>query len=228
MIARRSAAVAFGHASTRSFFEPDERERLLAQLGNSRDRLLFTLGINTGFRVSELLSLRWEQLWREGKPVDVVSVTRARLKGGRAHRTRERSRHVVLNAAAATAVREHAFAVSGSAEPNPTGWVFESAKQRPGVISRRHALHILASAAERAELEEGVSTRSLRRSFGRDVYSRSGNDLLLTQAAMGHRSVLSTQAYLRRREDEAQEIVRRLAEPTSIALAPTSAAAQSA
>lgn len=169
------------------FLEPDERERLVAQLGNSRDRLLFVLGINTGFRVSELLSLRWEQLWRDGKPVDVVSVSRARLKGGRSqHRQRVRSRHVALNAAAAAAVREHAFAVGGSAEPDPNGWVFESAKRRPGVISRRHALHILASAAERAGLEEGVSTRSLRRSFGRDVYACSGNDLLLTQAASSH------------------------------------------
>lgn len=210
------------------FLEPDERERLIAQLGNSRDRLLFVLGINTGFRVSELLSLRWEQLWRDGQPVDVVSVTRARLKGGRSHRTRVRSRHVALNAAAAAAVREHAFAVSGSAEPNPTGWVFESAKRRPGVISRRHALHILAQAAERAGLEPGVSTRSMRRSFGRDVYSRSGNDLLLTQAAMGHRSVLSTQAYLRRREDEAQAIVRALGEPVQDKLVPTVSVTQHA
>lgn len=196
------------------FLEAEERERLLAQLGNSRDRLLFVLGINTGFRVSELLSLRWEQLWRNGKPVDVVTVTRAKLKGGRSrNRQRVRNRHVALNAAAAAAVREHAFAVGGSSEPNPTGWVFASAKRKPGVISRRHALHVIATAAERAGLEVGVSTRSLRRSFGRDVYSKSGHDLLLTQAAMGHRSVLSTQAYLRRREDEAQAIVRALAEP---------------
>ncbi len=194
------------------FLEPEERARLLAQLGNSRDRLLFILGINTGFRVSELLSLRWEQLWRDGKPVDVVTVSRRTLKGGRSPRTRVRSRHVALNAPAAAAVREHVFAKCGSAEPNPHGWVFASAKRRPGVISRRHALHILAQAAEQAGLDSGVSTRSLRRSFGRDVYARSGNDLLLTQAAMGHLNVLSTQAYLRRREDEAQEIVRQLAD----------------
>ena len=210
------------------FLEPEERERLLAQLGNSRDRLLFTLGINTGFRVSELLSLQWGQLWKNGQPVDVVTVSRGKLKGGRTKQTRVRSRHVALNAAAAASVREHVFAECGSAEPNPQGWVFASAKRRPGVISRRHALHILAQAAERAGLATGVSTRSLRRSFGRDVYARSGHDLLLTQAAMGHRSVLSTQAYLRRREDEAQEIVRQLGEPPPLKAAQTNGAAQEA
>ena len=190
--------------ATARYIERDERERLLAQLNNSRDRLLFLLGIHTGFRITELLSLRWHQLWRDGKSVEVVSVARARLKGGRSRaRHALRSRHVALNAMAAAAVHEHVFAIAGSSEPNPKGWVFAS--QKGCAISRRHALHVLVSAARRAGLREGISTHSLRRTFGREVYACSGNDLLLTQAALGHRSVLSTQVYLRRHEDEARK-----------------------
>ncbi|MDP1578913.1 MAG: tyrosine-type recombinase/integrase [Candidatus Didemnitutus sp.] len=192
------------------YIDPSERAQLLAQLNNSRDRLLFILGLNTGFRITELLSLRWHQLWHRGKPVETVSVVRARLKGGRSRaRHAIRSRHVALNAVAAAAVREHAFANAGSNEPNPAGWVFASRKG--GAITRRQALHVLVTAAESAGLSEGISTHSLRRTFGREVYSHSGNDLLLTQAALGHRSVLSTQTYLRRHEDEAQRIIHALA-----------------
>jgi integrase len=46
-----------------------------------RDRALFILGIKTGFRISELLSLRVGDVWQHGRFVDYVAVQRRYMKG---------------------------------------------------------------------------------------------------------------------------------------------------
>jgi hypothetical protein len=68
--------------SVARYITPEERLQLLAVLPNPRDRLLVVLGLNTGFRVSELLSLKWGQLWSNGQPLAFVEVARRHLKGG--------------------------------------------------------------------------------------------------------------------------------------------------
>lgn len=209
--------------ATARYIAPEERARLLAELNNPRHRLLVLLGINTGYRISELLSLRWGQLWRDGKPAERIEVARRALKGGRSARKKGiRSRVVAVNDAAAEAIRECAFAVGGAVGPNQLAPVFGSQKSGMQPMSRRHAHEILSSAAQRAGLPIGIATHSLRRTFGRSVYELSGHDLLLTQRALGHRSVTSTQTYLQRTEDEAHEIVRALGALPSPATHPRS------
>jgi site-specific recombinase XerD len=47
----------------------------------SRDKALFLLGTKTGFRVSELLSLQVQDVYKHGQAMDRVSVRRANMKG---------------------------------------------------------------------------------------------------------------------------------------------------
>ena len=47
----------------------------------ARDRALFILGLKSGFRISEMLSLRVSDVWKDGKVVEAVSVARKRMKG---------------------------------------------------------------------------------------------------------------------------------------------------
>lgn len=196
--------------SVARYITPEERLRLLAVLPNPRDRLLVVLGLNTGFRVSELLSLRWGQIWRDGEPLPFVEVARRNLKGGQsARRKKVRSRRLPINAVAAVAVREYAFAVSGSSCPAPEAWVFSSRKRARGVITRRQAHTILARAAVRAGLKEKVAPHGLRRAFGIDAYELT-KDVLLVRDLLGHRSVLTTEAYLRRGEDRMHAVVHQL------------------
>jgi integrase len=168
------------------------------------------LGLNTGFRVSELLSLRWGQLWNDGEPLAFVEVARRHIKGGRSERRKKvLSRRLPINAAAAAAIREHAFSTSGSAGPDPASWVFASRKRSPGVITRRQAHAIMARAGVRAGLKETVAPHGLRRAFGVDAYELT-KDVLLVRDLLGHRSVLTTEAYLRRGEDRMHDVVHQL------------------
>ncbi len=192
------------------YITPEERLRLLAVLPNPRDRLLVVMGLNTGFRVSELLSLKWGQIWRDGQPLAYVEVARRNLKGGRsAQRKNVLSRRLPINAAAAVAVREYAFAVSGSGVPDPAAWVFASRKRCPGVITRRQAHTILARAGVRAGLIGKVAPHGMRRAFGLDCYDLT-KDILLVRDLLGHRSVLTTESYLKRGEDQMHQVVHRL------------------
>ena len=67
----------------------------------ARDRALFILGLNTGFRISELLALNVGEVWDGERIRPQVKVTRAKLKGGRGLRRRGiTSRTVPINEAA--------------------------------------------------------------------------------------------------------------------------------
>jgi integrase len=45
------------------------------------DKTLFLLGVKSGFRISELLSLRLGDVWAHGRLVDRVTVPRRYMKG---------------------------------------------------------------------------------------------------------------------------------------------------
>lgn len=45
------------------------------------DRALFILGLKSGFRISEMLSLKVQDVWKDCKVAEVVSVVRKRMKG---------------------------------------------------------------------------------------------------------------------------------------------------
>jgi site-specific recombinase XerD len=47
----------------------------------ARDRALFILGLKSGFRISEMLSPKVQDVWKDGKVAEAVSVARKRMKG---------------------------------------------------------------------------------------------------------------------------------------------------
>ena len=194
------------------YLDQQERHRLLAELPSPRDRLLVVLGLNTGLRVSSILSLRWKQLMRGQEPLAFLEVPRRFLKGGRAlTKKRVSSRRIPLNAAAAAAVKEWAFARAGSGPVDGEKYVFSSRKRFPGGLSRRQAHTIISEAARRAGLSPGVAPHGLRRSYAGDVYLATGKDLLAVQALLFHSSPVTTARYLRPRQEDLDQVVLGLA-----------------
>ncbi|WP_221033284.1 tyrosine-type recombinase/integrase [Actomonas aquatica] len=190
------------------FIEKPERELLLQTLTRARDRLLVELGLNTGLRVSSMLSLRWKQLWRDGDIVSVLEVPRRYLKGGQGARKKAMmSRRIPVNESLRGAILEHLREEFGELPPLAEGWVFRSQKRSPGVISRQQAYHVIRSAAQRAGLDHGVAPHGLRRSFAHDIYDASGHDLVITQKLLGHASVETTAHYLRPEEEKLDSLV---------------------
>lgn len=154
---------------------------------SQRDSTLLILGALTGFRISELLSLRVQDLVTPtGHPLPTVTVQRRHTKG------RQRSRTVPLHPEAAAAVVAHVRA----ARLAPTDYVFKSREGDNRPIDPSQAHRVLKQATRLLGLQGKVATHSMRKYFANKVYEGSGKDIIMTQAALGHASVATTGQYL--------------------------------
>jgi integrase len=151
-----------------------------------RDKALFILGLKTGFRISELLSLKVKDVWKDGQVVKAVSVARKAMKG----KTACRSLPLHEDARAAIAAW---LEVMGTHRPD--AYLFEG--QRKGkAIDRTHAYRILQDAYKANGLEGKLGSHALRKTFAHGVYEALGHDLVKTQKALGHKNINSTVSYL--------------------------------
>lgn len=156
-----------------------------------RNRSLFMIGVSTGGRISELLSLRIGDVWQNAKPVTDLLFDKSIVKGG------EVSRAVPVNVDGRDAIAElvdwHRDRYGDVAAHRP---LFPSRNQKGDVALNRQTAHeMLKAAFMAAGLNGKLATHSLRKSFAQRVYEQSG-DIYLVQELLGHRSVATTQKYL--------------------------------
>jgi len=176
---------------------PEEEVQLLGALDRRRDQVLFLFGRLTGFRITELLSVRVGDIWDVAGVRSEITLSRHRLKGGQGvQRRRVCSRTVPLNPQLRAALQTYLDERFEGAEPVADAFLFASRIGENRPISRVQAYRILKSAAAATGRPERVATHSLRKTFAHDVFARSGHDLVLTQRALGHSSVMTTARYV--------------------------------
>jgi len=166
-----------------------------------RDRALFLLGVRTGYRVSELLSLRIGDVLQHGRLVDRVSVRRRHTKGKTEGRT------VVLHHQAREALVAWLEQLEVEGAVAQDTFLFRSRKGGNRPISRQQAWTVLREAFDANELPGPLGTHSLRKTFAARVHEALGGDVFKTQQALGHRSPSSTVAYLSFKQEEIDEAI---------------------
>ena len=155
-----------------------------------RNRGLFLLGVSTGGRISELLSLQIADVYQNGKPVKDLLFDKSIVKGG------EVSRAVPVNTDGMRAIEElirwHREAYRTLPKTRP---LFPSrngnGRKR---MTRRAAHNVLKSAFEAAGLNGHLATHSLRKSFAQRLYEQTG-DVFAVQEMLGHKSIATTQKF---------------------------------
>ena len=157
----------------------------------TRNRGLFMLGVSTGGRISELLSLQIGDVYQNGSAVSDLLFARSIVKGG------EVSRAVPVNADGRRAIEELAsWHREHYQNTDPTRPLFPSRHKSGTVPMHRQTAHdILKKAFIAAGLNGKLATHSLRKSFAQRVYNKSG-DIYLVQELLGHRNISTTQKYL--------------------------------
>lgn len=183
-------------------------EQLLARKGRQRDRLFVLLAVSTGYRVTELLTLRIGQLVApDGQVVREISVARQDLKNGRSkYRKSVRTRRVVLNERARLAIED--YLASLPVHPPSDTFVFRSRQGGNQPIRRCQALCLLKTAAMEAGLDAArIGCHSARKSMARAVHAAGGNDLVKTQRILGHASPVTTARYLETTDAELDALV---------------------
>ena len=156
-----------------------------------RNRSLFMLGVSTGGRISELLSLTIGDVYQNRAAVTDLLYDKSIVKGG------EVSRAVPVNRDGRDAIHDlvawHRDRYNTTHKNRP---LFPSRNgQGTQRMSRRTAHNVLKQAYEAAGLNGHLATHSLRKSFAQRLYDRTG-DIFVVQEMLGHRNVATTQKYL--------------------------------
>ena len=185
---------------------PLERTEINAMLAEfkglyrDRNKALFLLGLTTGFRISELLSLTISDIVDEsGAIVEALTVSRGRMKG------KKRSRSVWLSEQVRAVIDDWCNQLRKLGFRAGNEYAFCQANGEP--ISYYEYWDIVKRTARRAGLSpiRGVSTHSMRKTFARNVWrdakrrERGGEHIdawKVVQEALGHKSIESTQHYM--------------------------------
>lgn len=164
-----------------------ERQAILEHCREGRERALLVLGVATGYRISELLSLDIGDVIDEaGAPRHYVTVEARNTK------TKE-GRTIVLGGQAGKVLAEYAGALR-AAGAGLDGALFPGRKGRH--MSRCHAWRILKSLFARSGIAGAVATHTLRKTFAAEMYKALDGRIEKVQKALGHKSITSTVCYL--------------------------------
>jgi len=159
-----------------------EISNIFRVLENKRDQCLFALGIYTGLRIGEIITLSYDQLFTaSGGARNILKVVRLKKKN-----------------TVYSAIPVHPKLRDRLQEYHKTlgkqQWIFPSDNSSTGHLERVRAHYILRDAFDTLRLD-GASTHSMRRTFLTNM-SRAGVPLRTIQEISGHTSLGKLQEYL--------------------------------
>jgi site-specific recombinase XerD len=157
-----------------------------------REKTLLTVGFCTGFRISELLSLKLADVSTDGQIHSHVTVKAANTKT-------KTSRSVMLNSDAKKALTLLLNWLKSKGLTDKSTPLFLSRKRavtgENKAINRQQAHEIIKALFAKIGEFGNVSSHTLRKSFAARIYEQTGK-LELVQIALGHKSINSTISYL--------------------------------
>jgi len=165
--------------------------------GSPRDLCLFTLGINTGFRANELLSIRLSQV----KHLSVGDGLELKQSKNKKHR------RVTLNKSAAAALDQY-LARNGDFRrtiSNGDSPLFVSQRGTGRVLTVSSVTRLVKSWCADVGLKGNYGSHTLRKTWGYWQY-KAGTQLPLLMRAFGHATQQQTLAYLGIQEKDVNQI----------------------
>ena len=155
--------------------------------GNNRIHLLFTIGIRTGYRISDILTLTYE---------DIRGQIRITLKEKKTKKIR------------GIAIHEDIQKAFIDYDNGGTGLLFTSNSNRNKgkAISRIYVVNELKKYAELAGFMENVGSHTMRKTFGYRIY-RNTNNLATVQKLLNHSNSSHTLRYIGIEAEQLDEAV---------------------
>ena len=160
--------------------------------GQIRNHALVVLGVCTALRISDLLCLRWDDVFDFGSGRVRASIEVIEKKTGK-------GKTVALNDAAVAALT--LFADHAAREGR---FLIENAQTKQA-ISRVQAYRILQKASDALELENRVSCHSLRKTFGYHAWKNGASPVVIMEI-YNHSSLAVTRRYLGVTQDDKNEV----------------------
>lgn len=178
-----------------------------------RNKAVFVLGVRTGFRISEILSLKVGDVVDEsGGVVERIAVRRANMKGKKAGRA------VIVHAELERELKEYVAWLDGKCLNNASCPLFPDCRGKP--LNRREYWRVIKVTARRAGISlDGTSTHTMRKTFAtwlhngfldRIAKGEHVDPLFYTQEGLGHASPSSTVQYLKSNKEVIDAAIRSL------------------
>lgn len=158
---------------------------------NPRNLCLFTFGINTAYRASELLSLTVGQV-AHLKPGDRLDLKQSKTK---TYRATTLNRTVIK--AVQTWLKHHP-------DPSPKTPLFPSRKG--GALGVSALNHMIKKWCQESGVKGNFGSHSLRKTFGYHQRVQAGQSVALLMVVFGHSSEAQTLAYLGIQPDEVTDL----------------------
>lgn len=182
--------------------ESDGNKNGTRYLGKCRDALIFAVGINIGLRVSDLTSLKWENIFETGTK---FWETARNIK----EKKTSKLRGIYLNQTARRAVMEYLDRTGIT--PEPEKYVFTNFRKNGGRVSDDVVGKILKEACRECGVKGNYYTHSLRKTFAYQMYMtlNDANDPLAlpkVQKFLNHRNQSDTLRYLGLSKGEAEDL----------------------
>ncbi|MFJ8259524.1 site-specific integrase [Peribacillus asahii] len=163
---------------------------------NLRDYAWFTLGINSGLRISDILNLTFGDVLKKEKVVNKIIIR---------ERKTDKEKNFSLGPKTIKALEEYINSITSYELDDP---LFFSKKFKDGkrkAISRQHAHYVINEAAKEVGVNESIGAHSLRKSFGYHAFKK-GYDIVLIQNMLNHDSPSTTLRYIGITQDEMDEV----------------------
>ena len=161
-----------------------------------RNYCLIVTGLNTALRISDILDLRWADVYDFDKEKVKEHIALHEIKTGKGQ---------------IIAVNKNLYAglnmyINDFDKVESEGYVFESKKTQGQPISRIQAYRIIKQAAQETLADSSrISCHSLRKTFGYFAYKNGANPALL-MSIYNHSSFEVTKRYLGINQDEKDSI----------------------
>ena len=155
---------------------------------SQRDYLLFVIGINTGLKITELLSMKFEDVLNEDGTVKefyTLPVKDEKFK-----------QDIYLNTKVKEALLDYVQSIGIKRE----NYVFQSNKTTNS-ITRQQAYRVIHNAAEAVGIVGKIGTNSMRKTFGYHHYQQF-KDVALLQKIFNHSSQQITLRYIGIEQDQ--------------------------
>ncbi len=170
---------------------------------NSRNYLLIIIGLNTALRVSDIIQLKWQDVydfhmdnWRE-------HINLSEQKTGKAST-------ILLNNSVKAALQEYRRHLQAAGtHVSEQDYLFGSYGQGDAHITRIQAFRIIKRAAKACGIEGVISCHSLRKTFGYHAWKQGVPPVLLMNI-YNHSSFQVTMRYLGIEQDDRDGIFRNI------------------
>jgi integrase len=162
---------------------------------NLRDYCLFTLGINSGLRICDLLNLKIKDVMDKKRKIKDRITIREQKTG--------KIKNFPIADTAKKVLMEYLITRNFSLDEP----LFLSRKEKGGkqTIGRQQAYRIINKIVRMVGLKEGYGTHTLRKTFGYHAY-QSGVDISILQKLFNHSAPCVTLAYIGITQDDLDDV----------------------